>query len=156
MILQNFTEKDFQNLHSFMQPLWEETYGDILPKEQIHFLLKKYFSPAAIVHFRNLGYQYRKIDDVGVLVFVEQEECIYIDKLYLLPSARGKGYPALIFDELASYKKDILLNVNQGNARAVACYLKNGFIIDSKQTIDLGNGMINYDYVMRKQCSVVS
>ncbi len=151
MRFMEFTQTDFDSLYDFMQPLWMETYGDIIPKQQIQLLLDKYFSTAGIAHYRALGYQYRKIDDVGVLVFVEKEDCIYIDKLYLLPSARGKGYPALVFDALKAYGKDILLNVNQGNARAVACYLKNGFIIDEKQVIDLGNGMINYDYVMRKK-----
>ncbi len=151
MKLKEFTQEDFDNLYNFMRPLWLETYGDILPKEQIQLLLDKYFLPESLAHYQALGYQYRKIDNFGVLVYVEKDDYIYIDKLYLLPLARGKGYPALVFNELANYKKDILLNVNQGNARAVACYLKNGFIIDEKQVIDLGNGMINYDYVMRKK-----
>ena len=86
-----------------------------------------------------------------MLVFVEREDCIYIDKLYLLPTARGQKIPEFVFHALSAYNKDILLNVNQNNARAVACYLKNGFEIDEKQTIDLGNGMTNYDYVMRKK-----
>jgi ribosomal protein S18 acetylase RimI-like enzyme len=45
--------------------------------------------------------------------------------------------------------RDVTLNVNQGNARAVACYRKNGFIIDEEEIIELGDGMINRDYKMR-------
>lgn len=151
MTLQNFTQKDFENLYDFMKPLWQETYGDILPPEQLNFLLQKYFSADGMRHYQNLGYQYRKIDDVGVLVFVEKEDSVYIDKLYLLPSARGKNYPAFVFDWLAQFGKDITLNVNQQNTRAVKCYLKNGFIIERTEDIHLGDGMINCDYIMRKR-----
>ena len=45
MQLTPFTKRDFETLYNFMQPIWEETYGDILSKEQIFFLLDKYFPP---------------------------------------------------------------------------------------------------------------
>ena len=73
-----------------------------------------------------------------------------MDKLYLLPNARGKGYPAFVFEQLARFGKDITLNVNQANIRAVRCYKKNGFIINEKVAVQLGHGMVNYDFIMRK------
>lgn len=152
MKLTDFTSHDYQTLYDFMQPLWHETYGEILPREHIELLLEKYFSEAGIAHYRAQGYVYQKIDDIGVLVFVEREKEIYLDKLYLLPAARGKNYPAFVFDELLKRGKDVLLNVNRGNERAVRCYLKNGFAIERQEEIVLSNGMVNHDYVMRKKC----
>lgn len=146
-----FEEDDFERIFSFMQPIWLETYESVLPKEQIEFLLEKYFSKSALQAFVKNGYRYFKIDEVGVLVYVEREKEVYLDKLYLLPSARGKGYAEFVFAQLLNLEKDILLNVNRANARAVGCYLKNGFEIEKKEEILLGNGMINYDYVMRKR-----
>ncbi len=151
MLLQDFQENDYKNLYEFMRPLWLDAYSEILPKTQIEFLLNKYFSEPNIARFRAKNYQYRRILDCGVLVFVELESELYIDKLYLLPSARGTGIAEQVFAELLKHGKDLTLNVNQSNERAVRCYLKNGFIIDSKIDIDLGNGMINCDYVMRKK-----
>ena len=151
MKLREFTEADFEKLYDFMQPIWEETYKDILLPQQIKFLLDKYFSPEGLTQYRNLGYQYRMIDDVGVLVFVEKENYVYIDKLYLIPSARGKKYPSFVFNELLRYGKDLMLNVNQQNGRAVKCYLKNGFVIERTEDIYLGDGMINCDYIMKKR-----
>jgi len=151
MELIDFEEKDFLNLYDFMSPIWHETYGNILPKAQIDFLLNKYFSTAALEYYRAQGYQYKKIDGVGVLVFVEREKDVYLDKLYLTPSVRGKNYPAFVFAWLQRLGKDITLNVNQSNERAVRCYLKNGFVILSKTDIDLGDGMVNCDYVMQKR-----
>lgn len=154
MQLTPFTKRDFETLYNFMQPIWEETYGDILSKEQIFFLLDKYFSPDGLRHYRALGYQYYKIDKIGVLVTVEKNDSIYIDKLYLPPKAREKQYPTFVFNELLKHGKDLTLNVNQNNARAVRCYLKNGFCIEETIEIPLGNGMTNCDYVMRKKATV--
>lgn len=144
-----FTDNDFLSLYDFMQPIWLDTYS-FLPKEQVLLLLDKYFSPDNLRAFQEKGYRYYKIDDVGVLVYVEKEQETYLDKLYLLPSARGKGYATFVFEQLLQLKKDITLNVNQSNQRAVACYQKHGFIIDQVIDIDLGNGMVNQDYIMRK------
>ena len=151
MLLKKFEREDFACLRSFMTPLWHETYGKIIPKEQIDFLLEKYFSEPALVSFQEKGYEYYKIDNVGVLVYVERETELYIDKLYLPSSMRGKGYPEKVFSELLKKGKTLSLNVNQGNERAVRCYLKNGFEITEKIDIDLGNGMTNCDYVMKRR-----
>ncbi|MBQ7769740.1 MAG: GNAT family N-acetyltransferase [Clostridia bacterium] len=152
-MLKTFTEQDFDGLYEFMRPIWHETYGDILPAKQIDFLLDKYFSPKGLNAYRMQGYEYFRIDDIGVLVIQERENEVYLDKLYLLPTARGKGYPEKVFSELLKRGKDVVLNVNQGNERAVKCYRKNGFIVEKVIDIDLGNGMINQDYILRKKAT---
>lgn len=151
-----FEERDFLSLYDFMHPLWHETYGGFLPKEQIDFLLDMYFSKQGLAHYRAEGYEYRKLLDddgerVGVMVFVYRETYTYMDKLYLLPKARGKGYPAQVFAYLASFGKDVKLSANQKNERALRCYQKNGFVIEEKIEVPLGNGMVNYDYILRKK-----
>ena len=151
MQLTEFCENDYQNIYAFMKPLWQETYGGFLPKAQISFLLDTYFSEEGLERFRKQGYRYYTVDDSGVLVFVEKEEYVYLDKLYLLPTARGKGYPELVFNWLMErFEKPVRLNVNQKNERAVRCYLKNGFQIIEKVDIPLENGLVNCDYVMQK------
>ena len=152
MKLISFEENDFLNLYDYMYPLWHDTYGGIIPKEQIDLLLNKYFSSDGINHYREIGYEYFKLDDngkVGVVVICEKNGTTYLDKLYLSHESRGKGYPTFVFGELLKLGRDITLNVNQGNERALKCYFKNGFTIDSEETIDLGNGMVNKDYNLR-------
>ena len=151
MKLTPFTERDFDDLYAFMRPIWLETYGKILPENQLEYLMDKYFSKDGAQTYRKLGYQYRKIDDVGVLVYVDRGDYTYMDKLYLTPNGRGKGYPKFVFDYLLSLGKDVVLNANQKNERAVKCYLKNGFVIEKEELVDLGNGLFNPDYVMRKR-----
>lgn len=151
MQLTDFTEKDFLGLYDFMKPIWLETYGNILSPQHLEYLLEKYFSAEGVKVYRNMGYQYKKIDDVGVLVYVDKGDYTYMDKLYLSPNGRSKGYPKLVFEYLLSLGKDVVLNANQKNERAVKCYFKNGFIIEKEELVDLGNGLFNPDYVMRKK-----
>lgn len=150
-MLTDFTKKDFDTLYDFMKPIWFETYTGVIPSQQIEFLLDKYFSPKNVEKFIKEGYTYKKVDEVGVVIYLEKENEIFLDKLYLTPTARGKGYPEKVFKELQLTGKDLTLNVNQGNKRAVNCYLKNGFIIEVTHDVVVGDGMINKDYVMRKK-----
>lgn len=153
MRLTPFTEENYQNIYAFMAPLWKDTYQTIIPETQIEFLLQKYFSAEGIRHYRDVGYEYYVIESeqgewAGTLVYQRRQEGIYIDKLYILPAFRGKGYPAFVFNELQNEGEALFLNVNQKNVRAVRCYLKNGFSIAKEERIDLGGGMVNVDYVM--------
>ncbi|MBR3840238.1 MAG: GNAT family N-acetyltransferase [Erysipelotrichales bacterium] len=155
MELVEFKEVDYQGLYNFMKPIWFETYQSIIPKKQIEYLLDHYFLIENIHNFRTLGYKYYKLVDdgfKGVVVYVEKENEIYLDKLYIPSNERGKGYADFVFKELLKLGKDVTLNVNQSNERACRCYLKNGFIIDEEQIIELEDGMINKDYRMRLKC----
>ena len=151
MEIRAFTPQDFAEIYQFMYPLWHETYGEILPKEQIDFLLDKFFSEKGLKEYRAMGYEYFKLGEDGVLVFVERENETYMDKLYLRPSARGKGYPTQAFAFMAKRGKDLMLSANQANARAIRCYQKNGFVIEKAIDVELGNGMVNHDYILRKK-----
>lgn len=152
MELLEFTEQDFSLLYEFMEPIWQETYRNVIPKKQIDFLIGKYFSTDGIRHFRSRGYRYYKLTDgglCGVVVICEKDGATYLDKLYLSPEQRGKGYATFVFSSLLAFGRDILLNVNQGNSRAIACYQKNGFVIEKEERIPLDGGMVNVDYCMR-------
>ncbi len=150
MEIRAFTPQDFAEIYQFMYPLWQETYGQILPKAQIDFLVDTFFSEKGLQEYRAKGYEYYKLDDCGVLVFVEREEDVYMDKLYLLPDARGKGYPAQAFAFMEKRGKPLRLSANQANARALRCYQKNGFVIEQTVDVHWDNGMVNHDYILVK------
>lgn len=148
--LTQLNNEQLKSLHAFMTPIWHETYS-FLPKRQIDLLLDKYFTFENVLKFKQKGYEYYSVNGVGVLVVLEQEDSLYVDKLYLLPSARGKNYPQKVFEILLERNKPLTLNVNKNNVRAVNCYLKNGFKIISEVTIDLRNGLFNCDYFMKRE-----
>ena len=150
-----FEKQDFAKLYDFMRPLWHDTYKEILSTEHIDFLIDKYFSPLHITAFRKQGYRYYKLENenglCGVLVFVLRETGVFMDKLYLAPTARGKGYATAAFALMSSVHPTVTLNVNQANARALRCYQKNGFQIIAEEKITFGDNMVNVDYIMQKK-----
>ena len=148
--IKKLNKEELNTLYSFMKPIWEDTYS-FLPKEQVDLLLDKYFLPKNIENFLASGYEYYSVNREGVLVVLEQEVGLYVDKLYLLPSARGKNLPKKAFEFLLKRGKKLYLNVNKNNKRAINCYLKNGFKITKEEEILVGNGLINCDYVMEKE-----
>ena len=149
-----FEDGDWDTLYAYMEPLWRHTYA-FLPPEQVTLLLNRYFSPEGIHHYRDeCGYRYFKVVDggtVGVVVIRSDDDEVYLDKLYLREDARGQGYAAFVFGELAKYGKPIALNVNRRNENAVRCYRKNGFTVEREEEIVLENGMVNCDYRMVKR-----
>lgn len=149
-IIRKLNESELKGLYEYMYPLWMDTYS-FLPKNQVKLLLDKYFTYENILQYVKNGYEYYNLNNAGVLVFVEQKDALYVDKLYVLPEMRGKNYPHKAFEFLSKRKKPLILNVNINNKRAVNCYLKNGFKIIKKVDIDLGHGFINSDYIMKRE-----
>ena len=72
---------------------------------------------------------------------------MYLDKFYILKSYRNLGISKFVYQHLLSFKNRIRLNVNQKNP-AVNSYLSSGFKIIKEESYDLGQDMINIDYIM--------
>lgn len=152
-LVQAKTPSDFKKIQAMAKDIWPEVYKDVIPPEQIAFLLEKYFSFKGLDKYRKDGYKYFFVDDgkeyAGFMAFKEYKDFIYLDKLYILKEKRHQHLGGLCFDYLSStYRKDIRLNVNQNNKNAVQAYLASGFEVLEKQTIPLPGGMVNCDYVM--------
>ena len=144
-------DENLENIYKFMYPLWNEVYKDIIPKKQIDFLLHKYFDVENIRTYIKDNYIYEKIildeNVVGIICYKLFDNYVYLDKLYLLKSYRNLGISKFVYHHLLSFKNRIRLNVNQKNS-AVNSYLKNGFKIIKEESYDLGQDMINIDYIM--------
>ena len=144
-------DENLENILKFMYPLWHEVYKDIIPKKQIDFLLHKYFDVQNIKSYVKDNYIYEKIildeNVVGLICYKLFDNYVYLDKFYILKSYRNIGISKFVYQHLLSFKNRIRLNVNQKNS-AVNSYLKNGFKIIKEESYDLGQDMINIDYIM--------
>ena len=144
-------DENLENIYKFMYPLWHEVYKEIIPEKQIDFLLHKYFDVENIRTYIKDNYIYEKIildeNVVGIICYKLFDNYVYLDKIYLLKSYRNLGISKFVYHHLLSFKNRIRLNVNQKNS-AVNSYLKNGFKIIKEESYDLGQDMINIDYIM--------
>ena len=142
--------------------IWPVAYGEILSKEQLTYMLAKFYSLEALTE------QLEKRNHVFLLIeenerfvgFASYESNIEnhktkIHKIYVLPETQGKGFGVQLINEIETRAKnlqnDILfLNVNRFN-KAQYFYKKLGFEIAFEEDIEIGNGYLMEDFVMEKK-----
>ena len=154
------TEFDFNTIASLAEIIWKEHYTPIIGIEQVNYMLDKFQSPETIQEQILNGAKYYTIkfegNAKGYLSISKKEDSLFLSKLYVLSSSRGKGIgkSAMQFIESESnrlgYNK-ISLTVNKYNKASIKAYEKMGFIKIKDLVIDIGRGFIMDDYYMEKQ-----
>ena len=139
---------------------WPSAYGEILEKEQLNYMLDRFYSLPSLSESMDNGHlyfiYYENTMPLGFvsLQFMEAEKSMKIHKLYVLPNHQGKGIGEKLFQNaistmLESGCKRLFLNVNRFNI-ALKFYLRQGMKIQKEENIDIGQGYWMEDYVMEK------
>jgi ribosomal protein S18 acetylase RimI-like enzyme len=157
--LRKAKEEDIEIIRDIAVVTWPSTYLDIIGQEQIDYMLDKMYNKGELLKQFMEGHIFL-IAEEGENQFgfagysiIEHEERIYkLHKLYVLPSAHGKGVGKILINEVFNQVKDaggsaLQLNVNKHN-KAKDFYLKGGFTIKESVKLDIGEGYIMDDYVM--------
>lgn len=157
------TINDIKLIQEIAHTTWPITYGEILSKEQLDYMLDLIYSDEALTNAYNKKEQlfYLIYEDETNLGFIgiehnyKEEAITKIHKIYLLPQTQGKGIGKQVVDEigklaLVNNSKSLLLNVNRFNA-ALGFYKKIGFEVVDEVNINIGNGYLMEDYVMEKK-----
>jgi RimJ/RimL family protein N-acetyltransferase len=145
---------------SLAEIIWKEHYTPIIGTAQVDYMLKHFQSAGAITHqINHEGYRYYLIEEsgcaVGYLGVQQRQNVLFLSKLYLLCSHRGKGYgrEAVTFLESLARSlrcKRLELTVNKHNRDSIAFYEATGFEKGEAVEMDIGGGFVMDDYVMRK------
>ena len=154
---------DIKQIQNIVDITWPITYGKILSKEQLAYMLGLFYSNEALTLQYNKKEQlfYMIYEDGTNLGFIgiehnyNGETVTKIHKIYLLPETQGKGIGKKVIDEIGKLASDnnstaLVLNVNRFNS-ALGFYKKIGFEIVDEVNIDIGNGYLMEDYVMEKR-----
>lgn len=163
LLLVEATIKDFKIIQEIAYKSWPATYGAILSKEQIDYMLDLFYSEETLLENLNQkGHRFLLVKEGEIcLGFASYEHnylnqnCTRLHKIYLLPEAQGKGAGKLLIDTIEKLAKEnhsvaISLNVNKFN-KALSFYQKIGFEVVSEEDIELDHGYLMEDYVMEKQ-----
>jgi ribosomal protein S18 acetylase RimI-like enzyme len=142
--------------------IWPIAYGEILSKEQLTYMLDKFYSLEALTEqLEECNHVFLLIEENGKFVgFASYELNIEnhktkIHKIYVLPETQGKGFGVQLINEIEksakSFQNDVLfLNVNRFN-KAQEFYKRLGFNIAYEEDIAIGNGYLMEDFVMEKE-----
>jgi len=151
---------DINTIGFLAQQIWPDTYGSILSKEQLAYMMQLFYSPASL--------RRQMVDDHHRFVIVEQGEepigfaswaaadgepgVVRLHKIYFLPGQQGKGLGRsvvqYVFAEIRPGGAKVLrLNVNRYN-KARQFYERIGFAVTREEDVPIGKGYFVNDYVM--------
>jgi len=156
------TSKDFKIIQAIAHATWPVTYGEILSKAQLDYMMKLMYSEESLFQQIKKKHQFF-IASEGIhnLGFMSVEHN-YLDtnttrlhKLYMIPKFQGKGIGKLLIDKIVALAIEnqsdkISLNVNKFN-KAFTFYKKMGFEVIAEEDLEIGNGYLMEDYKMEKK-----
>lgn len=138
--------------------IWHEHFVPIIGKEQVEYMVDKFQSYPALKKQIEDGYEYYQIIAGGKFcgycgIHQEDDNRLFLSKLYLKKEARGQHLASRTFEFLKSLCKDrnlnaIWLTCNKHNDGSLAVYRHFGFETIDTQEADIGNGFIMDDYIM--------
>lgn len=150
--------EDLKEVSILANSIWHEYFPSILSESQIDYMVDKFQSFSAMQdQVKHQQYHYHKVykndELIGYIGLQNQPDRLFLSKLYLKNSARGRHYSSIMFDYVKEQAKKycysaIYLTCNKNNKHSLDVYEKFGFQwIDSIQT-DIGQGYIMDDYLL--------
>lgn len=144
-------------LAEFAARLWHSAYDGLLGGGQVGYMTDKFQSAEAMRRqIESDNYIYFYIVDggrrIGYCAIRPESEKLFLSKLYLEESARGKGWGRKALAEVAETArrlslKSVYLTVNKQNDRAVRAYERFGFRRAGACVTDIGGGYAMDDYI---------
>jgi len=152
------TTEDISILVSIATEVWTEHYTPIIGEGQVRYMLENFHSKHTISkQISNESYYYYLIEvdsiEVGYLGVQVRENDLFLSKLYVHSSQRGKGIgrKALAFIEGLAKQFElelISLTVNKNNVNSIAAYYKFGFVKTGEVCVDIGHSYVMDDLTM--------
>jgi ribosomal protein S18 acetylase RimI-like enzyme len=158
--IQTASVDDVELIQDIAARVWPQTYSSIISSDQINYMLEMMYSAASlreqmtekrcefiIISSTERSFGFASFSSVNNEVF-------RLHKLYVDIAAQGLGLGKMLLEEVerrcGERGGEILeLNVNKFN-KAKNFYEKNGFTLYREEVIDIGNGFVMDDFVMRK------
>lgn len=159
------SEEHLASIAELAGVIWRTCYPGIITRAQIdHMLARMYARDTMREDIRSQGICYDRLLTSGELVGfasygpTEQPDTFKLHKIYLHPDWQGRGLGSRLLKhcEGESRKRGaqrLILAVNKRNAKAIAAYQRNGFVIAESVVTDIGGGFVMDDFVMAKSLS---
>ncbi len=154
------TDEQVRQVADLAAEIWTQHFTPIIGTAQVKYMLETVQSAETIGRtIREEGYHYRLMEVegewVGYFAYALQDGRVFLSKIYLKETCRGKGYARQAMEYIEQIARtheaaDIWLTVNKYNTDVIAIYEKMGFAIEGPIVQDIGNGFIMDDYKMVK------
>lgn len=160
MNIRALKQDELSIVHEIAHATWPDTFKDILSQEQIQYMLNWMYDLKQLENQFNQGHQFyvaeleeMPVGFIGIEPNYPEKGITKIHKIYILPNKQGLGIGKKLIEyvkelSIQSEMEGLLLNVNRFN-KAVDFYNAIGFYIVFEENIDIGNGFLMEDYVMK-------
>lgn len=156
------TANDFLIIQDIAYKTWPDTYGHILSKEQLDYMMDMMYSTESLHRSVEKGHQFLLLKENDICLGFASYEHDYLGenvtrlhKLYLLPESQGKGAGKILIEAIedrakGNHSEAVSLNVNKFN-KALTFYQKLGYDVIGEVDIEIGRGYLMEDYKMEKR-----
>ena len=153
-----------QEVAQLAETIWKTCYVGIITEEQATYMIEKFQSFPVIKNAINQEQYtyfgaYENDQMVGYCGVQIQNKRLFLSKLYLLDSSRGKGIGLRLLNHAIQFGKDhkmdtIYLTVNKQNEHGISIYQRSGFKTIDAVRSDIGHGYIMDDYIMERNICI--
>ena len=155
------SESQLGIIQNLAKVIWPDAYGAILSEAQLDYMMEMMYSNDSLRSqlLSNNVFLLAEIENkiVGFASYelnYQNSSSTKIHKLYVLPEIQGKGVGKGFMQyiqniALKQANSALILNVNKYN-KAKDFYLQNGFEIAESVVVQIGNGYVMDDFIMRK------
>ncbi len=154
---------ELPGIAALARDIWQRHYPGIISREQIDYMLDIRYSPERLrSEAGKPGHRYLVACIAAVTVGFaslspadDAPEEITLHAFYLHPEHHGKGFGRRFMDQLAQDARalgyrQVSLNVNRRNIKAINFYFKAGFTIRSSVDLAIGKGFEMNDFIMAR------
>lgn len=154
-------ETDTELIEDLARKTWPNTFGKVMSKEQIDYMLDLIYNKSALLKQMNsehifvlIKYNNKSVGYTSYELNYKKQPQLMIHKVYLLPSSQGLGGKHTFnhLTEIAKRNQQIALTLKvfHKNENAIQFYLKKGFDKVGEVTSNIGKGYTILDFVMKK------
>ena len=146
-------------LRDLADRIWHEYYPGIISLAQIDYMLERMYAAETIQHELAAGVVWeilrREAEGIGFhsYAFDNVAGRVKLNKLYVLPAFHGQGIGRQMIEHVRVQAalggaREIHLQVNKRNTRAIRAYERAGFQVRESVVADIGGGFGMDDFLM--------
>lgn len=141
--------------------IWYAHYPGIITTQQIEYMLGRDYAIETLARdvARGVSIDLMLVDgeEVGFAAYEPTGAPgeVKLHKIYLETELHGRGLGSRLLDHVERQVAErgysrIILQVNKRNDKAIAAYLRNGYVKEQAIVVDIGEGFVMDDYLMVK------
>jgi ribosomal protein S18 acetylase RimI-like enzyme len=155
-------EPDLPDIAALARVVWRRHYPGIISPAQIEYMLRRMYDLETLRAELAGGIRFdRLLVDGGLVGFSSYGPgrapgTAKLHKLYVHPDEQRRGHGGRLLDHAeavlaAEGYVALELAVNKANLTARAAYERHGFVVREGVKVDIGNGFVMDDFLMRKR-----